>query len=127
MDRRGSDRAIRHHRGLRRQPAEVGRRARPGFAGSVFLRQHLQPGVPEPRVRSADSLRRQVQHHARAGRVLGGHVAHRAALQAAPGREVPQRRAVHRRRRGGLDDPRVGRRLAAQGQPARLQGGAQGR
>ena len=52
----------------------------------------------------------------------GEQVAHAVPLQAAPRRQVPRRRGLHRRRRGVLDPPRHGADLELQGLHDRHQG-----
>ena len=54
-------------------------------------------------------------------------IADGVALQAAPGRQLPQRRAVHRRRRASPRSSASATDLAAEGQPAGLQVGQEGR
>ena len=71
--------------------------------------------------RGAADARRQDAGQAVAGDLLRGDVAHQGALQAAPGREVPRRHAVQRRRGEVHLRPRAqGHAAGALGQPGRL-------
>ena len=80
-----------------------------------------------PGLRLAGQPRRAVQARAGAGAVVADGRPDDLALQAAPGRAVPRRLAVHRRRRGVLDRARADAAVAALVPAARHDRGEEGR
>ena len=100
---------------------------RPQRARPLHAERELHARRPRQRDGGADQARQGPEDHPGPGRALGDRRSAEVALPSAQGRQVPQRRGLHRRRRGVLRRAHAQPRLADQDARAGGHEGRQGR
>ena len=105
----------------------MGARRRCAHARSAWAERRPDHRVQQSGLRAAHRARQRQQADPRARRVLEARRSDHLGVQAAPGRQIPRRRGLHRRRRGVLVSARARADLRLQGLSGQHQGDREGR